>query len=275
MRLLLASFMLLSALPWPNTQQSAPVPGKAAKSQHTETNGNKTASTPNKPPPVPISDENPVASDNSQKLGQTKIDKTEQKNISDTVFHKVNLQKDPWDYVYIGATLLLALLTLGIAWTALIQARAVQNAQRAWMVAKMEDLPPEYVPDQTLRMACHIKNMGKTPARLTEKGERRDLGGTLPETPRAYDNIVRWEKGVILPPNSEIVVILYLSAGETLQVYKGEQALWVHGFIEYKDVFGKRHRTRYCFRYYPGLRAKDPATVGFYPEGPVAYSEAT
>jgi len=176
-------------------------------------------------------------------------------------------------------TAVLSLFTFGMAVVIYFQLRAVQLSERAWMIAQMEIPPDEYKTDQILRLACHIKNMGRTVAFLTAKGEQKEISDksySLPNPPLNYANTIRWpEKAFAFPPTADIVIFHYLFQDETKPVYNGDKVLWIHGFIEYADVFGHSHETRYCFRYHPGLGGKDSVTVGFYPDGPDAYNKAT
>jgi hypothetical protein len=197
------------------------------------------------------------------------------------------IHKDMGDYLYIGATLLVALGTLTLARIAYIQAQAARlnaqaviNSERPWMVAYMEELPQ--VTDQsqanlTIRMACHVKNIGRTPAILFCKGDRREIleKEKRPTIPPVYENKVVWERGSMMPPKAEILIVSYLEPSEREEVYTGKRVLWFYGAIRYKDAFGKFHWTKYCFRYTPQLGGKDPVTAGFYPDGPPEYNEAT
>jgi hypothetical protein len=118
-------------------QASSPVPRQAAHGQRPKADSDKQDSVPNKPPPAPVAIYDPVAPGNAKGLSQTKTDKQEQQNVSISVLPKVSVQKDAWDYAYIGASLLIALVTLGIAWITLIQARAAKaNAEAAIISAK-------------------------------------------------------------------------------------------------------------------------------------------
>jgi hypothetical protein len=269
-------------------QASLPVAGKTAQGHRPDANSNGTTSALSKPPAHQVARREAPNTSNDAEGPRNPADYS---HVAITV-PPIHVQKDRWDYAYITASLLIAIATLVLAGTAWTQAKAAKvsaiaaklgaeaqiNAERAWMVAKMEDLPSEFVPDQTLRVVCHVRNMGKTPALLCAKGERKELQDSkysLPDRPPTYENLIRWDSGAILPPQSEIVVFFYLFSNETSFVYNGERALWIHGFIEYRDAFDKPHETRYCFRYFPRLGGKDTATVGFYPDGPAIYNRAT
>jgi hypothetical protein len=193
-------------------------------------------------------------------------------------------RQDSFNHWILGIGILQGIALFLTAYVIWQQTVAAKNSERPWMVAQMENLPElteNNLPGQAasvLRMACHIKNMGRTPAILYSKAERKEVADKLyelPSQPPAYENIVKWQKGALLPPGAEIVVIFYLYQDETRPVYDGNKTLWIHGFIEYKDAFGYSHVAQYCFKYYPRLGGKDPATVGFYPDGPPKYNEAT
>jgi len=174
---------------------------------------------------------------------------------------------------------IIAVVLTGIAAIAVIaQVWAYFRKERAWMVAIPDQLPEECASGQVLRVVFHIRNMGKTPAILTAKGERRELelpAYRLPEKPMPYENQIAWENGAILPPQGEVAVLLYVYPLETVDVYNGNRVLWIHGFVQYRDVFRIKRETRYCFRYRVRLGGTDVATVGWYPDGPAAYNKAT
>jgi hypothetical protein len=175
------------------------------------------------------------------------------------------------------STAIIAAFTLVTVIAICFQIQTTRNSERAWMVAEMEPLPDD-PPERTWRMVCHIRTLGKTPARMRAKGQRKvieDKSHILPEVPPPYDKIERWDDGAILAPDGGILTFFYLFADETTSVYVGDRVLWIHGFVEYEDTFGRPHETRYCFRYYPRLGGKDLATVGFYPDGPRSYNKAT
>lgn len=191
----------------------------------------------------------------------------------------IPVQKDDLDYVGAIGTLILAVGTLGLAFYAGLQVKALKDGERAWMVAQMENLPEEIVPRNVLRLACHIKNLGRSPALLTVKGESCRVEAaeyTLPLPLQSYENTTEWkEGGATIPPNGEIVVASYLTADKTALVYDGGKVLWVYGFVEYRDAFKRHHRTRYCFRYSPRKGGEDAFSMGFYPDGPPEYTECT
>jgi hypothetical protein len=157
------------------------------------------------------------------------------------------------------------------------QASYMVSTERPWMVALMEAPPKEYVVGGVLRLACHIKNSGKTPAFLLAKGDDSSIlqkGAALPETPPIYAKRAGWGgSGVMLPQGSEIAVWHDLSISDTREIYEGTKIAWFYGSIEYRDAFEKLHETRYCFRFTPPKEAGN--LYGFEPDGPDAYNRVT
>lgn len=59
----------------------------------------------------------------------------------------------------------------------------------------------------------------------------------------------------------------------SLEAMKAKNTL--SGIIEYRDTFGSKHETRYCYRFKPGPTEADPAPRDFYVDGPSSYNRAT
>jgi hypothetical protein len=258
MRLVLARFILLSVLPNGNP---AALAHEERITKKDTTQGHESEQKEPRPPSV---------------IFQTNIDC---QTCAQQTGHKTGNAEHPAHHRIDWLTVAIAIFAGVTAGAMCRQIKTARDAERAWMIADMDPLPDDSPRrDQPYRMVCRIKNMGRTPARLFAKGERRDLQektyippGKLPE----YENMMCWRDGAILPPGGEMVIILYLLSDEIGPVYAGDRSLWIHGFANYRDVFNRPHETRYCFHYRPGLGGKDPATVGFYPDGPAAYNKAT
>jgi hypothetical protein len=162
---------------------------------------------------------------------------------------------------------------------------ALMSGERAWLAAEIDPLPEDVPAGLNYRMACRVKNVGKTPAFITESGRLHEIvesSANLAELPTYKKGAIdTWgDRGLVLPPegNLSMVVGYLFGDAETLGVYRGDRTLWVHGLVKYGDVYSvdrTPHEFRYCFRYYPRLGGKDPATVGFVPEGPAQYSKTT
>ena len=155
---------------------------------------------------------------------------------------------------------------------------SVLSTERARIVADMEPLPnfENFTPNAAVRMACHLKNVGRTPAWVMAKGETRtiiEVSELLPVNyPTTFDTFNRWENGLFMPAGASLIVVFYLYVGSH-PIDGGDKALWIYGCVEYRDVFAAVHVMRYCFRYIPQLGGKDPATCGFYLDGPATYNQ--
>jgi hypothetical protein len=86
-------------------------------------------------------------------------------------------------------------------------------------------------------------------------------------------------EGTVLPPNAKASRGVTIAAAKMAAVehgYEGkEYALYVFGIVEYRDIFGSKHQTRYCYRFKPGPTEADPAPRDFYVDGPSSYNRAT
>jgi len=162
---------------------------------------------------------------------------------------------------------------------ALLNARSVILSERARLIAEMEPLPKEYQEGSALRVVCRLTNVGRTPLWITVKGEQKDILERNEFPPPTYPifregKVTRFQgKGAILAPKGSLIVLFYLLIGEPRPVYCGDKSLWIYGFVEYRDTFDALHEMRYCFCYFPQLGGSDPATSGFYMEGPPVYNQ--
>jgi hypothetical protein len=194
--------------------------------------------------------------------------------------------KLPWWYVLLawpeGITTCALLLTLGvIAWqtyetrraaqAGLLNAQAVINSERAWMVPKIA--PPDdreimslgqHEPGWELPIQITFTNRGQTPARVvrslmehsSEKiVDPKDLNVTfdLPGPPKyihdpgivapgavyVTDEETSWYRGI---PKDFLLA-------EKAVWQSGEKCLCIKGFIEYVDAFQQIRTTRFCYAY--------------------------
>ena len=199
---------------------------------------------------------------------------------------------DTWFKWYVGLTALIALFSGAAAGAAAIQARATQQKERAWLVAVMEQVPDSLVqpPPGTetkfvtsiYRLACKIENQGNSPAWVNEWAARShvvpastDWKVELPQTPK-YGDVTRvGDFGSTMPPRAMMPLPFYLDPQDALAVEQGTQALYVYGFVKYRDAFKKRRETRFCFRLKVPLGLGDQALRGFYIAGPPKYNKAS
>ena len=175
-----------------DTHTPSPVPRDAAPSHSTDTKSKKDDTTQNKPPawsPSQRTDHNSEHPESETHTGETA------NNL--VILRPESPKKDWWDYAGIAGGFFIALLTLGLAIIAWIQAKAAKasaeatiNAERAWLLPVMVqpmllDSPPGNEP-QMCAIACKITNYGKTPARVFESVVKLHIlnsGDALPEQP--------------------------------------------------------------------------------------------
>jgi hypothetical protein len=199
---------------------------------------------------------------------------------------------DPWIKGYVILTALIMIFSGFAAWFSGIQARATQQKERAWLVAIMEDVPESLTqpPSSTVsklvtniyRLACKIENRGESPAWLTERAARMEVVPAqedwlqeLPEDPSYGEITELGEFGVTMPPNASLPLTFYLMPSDAAAVESGNKALYVYGFVKYRDAFRRLRETRFCFRLKVALGVSDPASRGFYIAGPRKYNKAT
>lgn len=162
------------------------------------------------------------------------------------------------------------------------QLRATKISERAWMVSKSISELPTYSaighqPD-TFQIRFLLANMGRTPAWITGMGSRANLlpkGKTLPLEPE-YD----WagpfpSEGTVLPPDANIPQGVDITLVNLSQLDSGVITLYFYGVVQYRDIFRKKHETKYCYVFKLGPNPSDPSPRDFYIGGPAGYNRAT
>lgn len=202
----------------------------------------------------------------------------------------------PWWYILVawpeGITAWAILFTLGaIIWqtvqtkkaaeAALLNAQAVIDSERAWMIANI-DKP--IIPLDGLYMFAGLPklvNKGKTPAFVFEIGNNVTIlpaGEQLPQEPKSYrsKNVIHYEgRGIAVAPEGAIgKYVMSNEPEDPTPILREERIIWVYGYIKYRDVFfDKERETRYCFRLIPcPILGMNEHT--FVMDGPTAYNEA-
>jgi hypothetical protein len=184
----------------------------------------------------------------------------------------------------LGAILWQTIQTKAAAKAALLNAQAVINAERAWMVARIE---AEIIPDsegvRLVRFTVRCLNNGRTPAFLLEMANHGVVlprEQVLPEDrfPWGKENVVVWSsEGVPLQPEEFLLRRNSSTIAPDLQrLIHGQDWLWVYGYIKYRDAFGNPHETRYCFLWdcVHGVEGIDKGSH-FLTYGPPSYIRAT
>jgi hypothetical protein len=148
---------------------------------------------------------------------------------------------------------------------ALLNAQAVMNAERAWMVVKGVDGRPLNTNSetglQTALLSIAFENRGRSPAFLLEYAWKLDslpVGESLPAVPpptSAYyvSGSTEDPDGFPLAPDAPYTM-RNLGGGvvipEPQLVAKGEVIMWLHGWVKYRDVFGRIQETWFCYRWH-------------------------
>jgi hypothetical protein len=209
----------------------------------------------------------------------------------------VSTPKDHWDKGLVICTFLLVIVggfqiwflwrtvraTSDNATAARLAAEAQINAERAWIVPTIR-----YQGFQGTALEAPIivefRNGGRTPAWVIERGaklvtvRRQDAQG-LKEHP-SYDFLTK-ETTVLTNSNDSFAqIVMFMSAGELIEVGLGNMSLYVYGCAKYRLVFGAPDadeppcETRFCYE----LRVYTPSDLmptGFYISGPKAYNRYT
>lgn len=143
---------------------------------------------------------------------------------------------------------------------------AVETAridQRAWIGGiTITTKPATPQIGEVLSIEVTIRNVGKTPAKQVEGHVVVEpvASGASPKFEYAGDLSIKLG---LLQPNTDYLAILYparsASTGQpaplTGEVYsalqKGESRLYVHGRLDYRDIFKRSHWTTFCYSLRP------------------------
>jgi hypothetical protein len=144
--------------------------------------------------------------------------------------------------------------------------RAMTSLERPWIDVKLISLnggPTGNEPTITV-VRLKLINYGRSPALITRSwlDFTRVIVSSLSEEP----DYPATEGGpfVNVAPNRAtptIQVGIQLTGEEALAIaaQPRERTLMLYGYVDYRDVFGKEHQTRYCYFYFPPATARIPA----------------
>jgi hypothetical protein len=131
-----------------------------------------------------------------------------------------------------------------------------QVSERARVFIKNIELTPPQA-SQELKVQVTVENFGKTPANQMEAyGNVQVRDSALPQNPQdepAFPTRPR-SSAVLMPSDTVGLPILGrrpLTGQEVDAINSGASLLYVFGHLEYLDVFGQRHETRFCSQYNP------------------------
>lgn len=157
-----------------------------------------------------------------------------------------------------------AVLARKSADAALLNANAIINSERAWLVAKpviIGGLQPTGK-HGALAFKWVITNAGRTPARILETDavmfriEYGDLQKLPPEPHYPGSRSVSMNRVVIVPGDSIEVTWLVedgeeFTKDEVFRIADGKLTMIAHGFVKYLDNFGNARETRFCHHRVP------------------------
>lgn len=138
-----------------------------------------------------------------------------------------------------------------------LNAKALINAERAWLLVEMKSLGHEMF---TLSM----KNWGRTPAKIIDVKHLEDFpinsGDFSPDY--RYEQPTRFVYSKMVAPGETweasdwVTSLPSVLPSETLDaVRSSRQRYFIYGVIEYEDVINTKevHKTRFCYFYSPTL----------------------
>ena len=156
------------------------------------------------------------------------------------------------------------------------QDRAMKIAERAWIVSDIG--PPQPVGSiDTVQVKCKIMNNGRTPAWITAMGSSGQFVRSeqdLPTNPNYTLAKPFAHSGTVLTPNGYTETGISFETKRLELAEKGEVILYFFGFVEYRDVFDQKHKTRYCYRLKPSQDLTSQTSLDFYIDGPEGYNTA-
>jgi hypothetical protein len=178
------------------------------------------------------------------------------------------------------STLVIAIFTVLTFVVFRNQLRASKISERAWVVPNIVSSEPQDEGGMAdgFQVMCLLENRGRTPAWLTALGSRGQLvklSGALPQKPEYTWASPFPPEGTVLPPDGHIEQGFPLKAGDLSHIEAGTSVLYVYGAVKYRDIYGDKHETKYCFVFRPKPTGDNPAPRGFYIAGPAGYNSAT
>jgi hypothetical protein len=180
------------------------------------------------------------------------------------------------------STAVVAVFTVVLACIGIAQFSSTKLEKRAWMVVKSPE-PPTTDPDTgNAVIRWQVENRGRTPAWVTSLGSTARIvrvGDALPEPPTYTMAGPFPPKGTVLPPKGKASRGVTIPAASMKAVEHGQEGkqyeLYVFGIVGYKDIYGTKRETRYCYLFKTGPTEADPAPRDFYVGGPSSYNGVT
>jgi hypothetical protein len=131
-------------------------------------------------------------------------------------------------------------------------AEQMKSDQRAWVGVK--DFQVErYGPKQIFKMKVVLSNSGKTPSVNMHRATQFMFSPTIiAGPPPEYVNMLKFEAGGTVPPNGEPVLHIDdepdAAVSSKYEFLRDKKLfLYIFGEVDYEDIFGKPHFTKFCF----------------------------
>jgi hypothetical protein len=232
----------------------------------------KQAETPKPQPTLPSNGQ--IQKNNSKPQEENRKDAAEER------IRRVEVVSQPFDWAAVAAVVV-AVLSMIFVWQ---QVRVMRNSERAWMTGDPEfnifTKPPD--PAGCILYPASFRNCGRSPARISEAGLslKKALGSltNIPKNP-SYEKREIILVNRLLVPNDLFALTAPptpLSVEEYQSLRERKLFLYAHGFVKYRDIFGKKRETRFC-HYYRIPEAGGALVEGFstFIDAPRNYNKAT
>ncbi len=194
------------------------------------------------------------------------------------------------------STVVIAIFAVVTSIAIICQVKTARNTNRAWIIVSPANETPQFGyildpkepkdedfgKDKTNVFGVAFKNTGGTPARLIEYSviymyiDRLD---NIPQEPD-YGKIMSFD-GLLLVKEDSIGGFTFLKSNplptkaQVMAIHRKEAFVYAYGFVSYRDVYGRKHETRFGYLYFSPL-GLDPRPAGFKREElPTAYNNAT
>jgi hypothetical protein len=164
--------------------------------------------------------------------------------------------------------------------------RAWMAGERAWILSEVHDVKvtmhAEYALPILISFDLHFKNHGRTPGRITRTSAWLDAVenlAALPLTPD-YRNIETFGEFPIPVVTGKSHAMFTGFNDRFLEekgelISQGEAIQCAYGFIEYLDIFGDPHETRFCYKYTITQPPGKPLSHGLTKWGHPEYNRVT
>lgn len=154
---------------------------------------------------------------------------------------------------------ILAFLTAVMVWMAYRQEKSLKRIERAYLFAEV--IAPEGIRSSPSgfpnRLTIKIWNNGKTPAEVIQLRAYGEIGKDIPQKlvdhPRSNESL---PPGYGIASNDAFSLHFDVSVTDAQRgdIGRVHQMLYVVGSVTYRDIFGKKRVTSYCWFYRPEIK---------------------